>query len=110
MNRPYITNNFKDLSDYEGRQVILVRWLWNFEEVHFPPDRVIFLKDYPRTVMIDLIYGSNHIRKMVTKAAMAIKDVIIKDKATGVRLTGETVTEIKKNEEELSIWNALMML
>lgn len=55
----------------------------------FAPDRAILVKDYAKTVLVDIYYGRNCIRRMFTKAAMFCGDVIIK--ADRVSLIGEKI-------------------
>lgn len=119
MAQPYITTNYKDLSAYEGHEVQIIRWIWDIEEMHQPPDRARILKDYPRTVLFELEFRDGEwninkkprtFRKMVTKAALATGDVLIKLKETGERLTGQKITEFKTSAEEIEIWTNLMKL
>lgn len=74
---------WKDLSEYEGKEVKFHRGysqITEIDESRFP-DRCIFLKDYGKTVLRDMIYVNwgkeAHIKRMVTKAAMATGEVLL---------------------------------
>ena len=120
MSRPFIANNYKSLRSREGHEVRIDKWLWNFEEVHLPPDKVRILKDYPRTVLFELEYAGSFwgltripprkIRKMVTKAVMATGEVAVIDKVTGERLTGQNISKFIANREEEELCERLMKL
>lgn len=92
-----MTNRYADLRYLEGREIFIRDR--NEDETkgrpirsavdEFAPDRAVFVKDYPKTVLVDIFYGRNRIRRMFTKAAMFCGDVIIK--ADRVSLVGEKI-------------------
>lgn len=86
----------------EGRELRLRRWIWEFNGFREPPAQVIFVKNYEKTVLLDLIYTAcewgvkvppRHLLHQISKAAMAVGDVIVIDAETGIHLIGEEVTE-----------------
>lgn len=74
---------WKDLSAYEGREIKFHRGLSHLTELEETrvPDRCVFLKDYEKTVLIDMIYinwgKETHIKRMFPKAALATGDVLL---------------------------------
>lgn len=75
---------WKDLSQYEGQEIDFVSGLsqlTGIDEARYP-DRTIFLKDYPDTVLIDMIFENHgketHLKKMLPKATLYVGDVILK--------------------------------
>lgn len=100
--RPFMKTKWKDLSWMEGRELRLRRWIWDFNEFREPPAQVIFVKDYGGTVLLDLVHTAcewgvkvppRHLRHQISKAAMAVGDIIAIDTETGTRLIGAEVTE-----------------
>lgn len=93
----YMTTDYRCLRAYEGAEVTLKKWLWQLEDLHVAPAKVRIIRDYPRTILFELTYaGSEYgftvpprkILKLVSKAAMAAGDVIVKLNQTGELLTG----------------------
>lgn len=107
--RPYMKADYKSLGWMEGRQVRIRRWLWDMDEFRPAPEKAIIVKDYPKTVLVDLEYtGSEwgiqapprHFKHMITKAAMAVGSVVLIDDETGLKLIGQEIAEYRgKNEE-----------
>lgn len=109
MNKPFMQSAYKNLSGFEHHEVKIIRWVYEFNEFREPPAKAIILKDYPKTVLFELIYTAcqwgvqvppRKIYKMIPKAAMAIGDVVVKDAASGIRLVGNEVAEYRGKHKE----------
>lgn len=120
MPRPYITNRYESLKSHEGHEIRIDKWLWNFEEMHVQPARAWIRKDYPNTVLFELEYAESHwgaikipprrIVKLITKAALATGDIVVTDRVTGERLTGQNIAKFIADREEDEICRQLMKL
>lgn len=119
MPRPIMTTEYKDLTQYEGEEVTIIRWAWSFEDYREQPAQARILKDYPKTVLVELTYERSawgtrqlpprKIVKMISKAAMATGDVALKVTRTGERLIGQNITKFT-TEGAAEIWTDLMKL
>lgn len=99
MTRPYMTTNFKNLSNLIGREIKIVKGWKTFEH---EPEHVKIIKDYPLTILIELTFIKSEYaaympprkyKKMLPKAALACGDILLKDLSTDIFLVGEEVTK-----------------
>lgn len=86
-----LVNGFKDMSYLEGEEVELVR-------ERIPPSSVRFVKDYGKTVLVEMTYTDSMwgtytpprtMRRMVPKGAMLCGDFVLKH--GHIYLTGSDV-------------------
>ena len=88
MKRP----NYEQLDYLEGTEIRIVHglsWFGNFEWSNYP-ERAIFIKDYKKTVMIELQFEKFRKQWMVPKALLFCGDICFKDEFDNL-YTGENI-------------------
>lgn len=99
---------YKDLSYLEGQHVEFLRGfpaITTGEDGFRLPDDCVILKDYPNTVLLDLIYIESpwgtkeprHIKKLAPKGMLATGQILLKG---NVYLVGEEIGEMIEIREE----------
>lgn len=93
MVKPFMTNNYYDLSYLIGEQLEILRGGMVLCQ-HRLPEKAEIIKDYGKTVLLEMTFiksewGAKYniprkIRKLIPKASMAVGDIIFKIKSSGV--------------------------
>ena len=68
-------DEFASFRHLEGTAVTMLIGNWRTRA----PRRTIFLKDYPKTILIKMEFDFGSYKEMITKAALAVGDVKIQE-------------------------------
>ena len=101
MIRPYMTTDYYDLSQYIGQPLEIKKGAGIICQYR-PPEEIKIVADYEKTVLVEMTFiksewGSKYniprtLMKLIPKSVLAIGDIILKVKSTGMFLTGEEIT------------------
>lgn len=107
MAKTFITTDYYDLSWYIGEPLEIIKGASVLCKYRLP-ESINIIADYGITVLVEMTYikseygrlgiqGERKIKVLISKAAMAVGDIVLQVKSTGEFLTGESIARYTMN-------------